>query len=104
MKKDNYAYVIKNLSKSFRNGKEIIKTNNLSFLYGAKIGILGVNGSGKSTLLKIMAGLDNDYIGEAWASKGMRIGYLSQEPELDNNQSVKENILSSFKKNYGLNK
>ncbi len=98
MKKDNYAYVIKNLSKSFRNGKEIIKTNNLSFLYGAKIGILGVNGSGKSTLLKIMAGLDNDYIGEAWASKGMRIGYLSQEPELDNNQSVKENILSSFKK------
>jgi ATPase subunit of ABC transporter with duplicated ATPase domains len=74
-----YVYVMKNLTKAYPGGKEILKGLHLSFLPGAKIGVLGHNGAGKSTLLKIMAGIDKDYGGEAWAADGVKIGYLAQE-------------------------
>jgi ATP-binding cassette ChvD family protein len=88
-----YIYVMKNLTKSYPGGREILKGLWLSFLPGAKIGVLGHNGSGKSTLLKIMAGLDKDYGGEAWAAEGIKIGYLSQEPELNAQKTVIENVM-----------
>jgi ATP-binding cassette ChvD family protein len=80
------------LSKIVPPKREILKNINLSFYPGAKIGVVGPNGSGKSTLLRIMAGIDTDVIGEAWAAKGTRIGYLSQEPELDANLDVRGNV------------
>ncbi len=87
-----YIYVMKSLSKSYPGGKQILKDVWLSFFPGAKIGIIGSNGSGKTTLLKIMAQLDKDYQGEAWAADGVKIGYLPQEPQLDNNLDVLANI------------
>lgn len=84
------------LSKTFPGGKQILKDTWLSFFPNAKIGIIGANGSGKSTLLKIMAGIDTDFVGEAWAAKGAKIGYLEQEPKLDSNLTVFENILSGL--------
>lgn len=92
-----YVYVMKGLSKNFGHNKEILKDIWLSFLPGAKIGIIGHNGSGKSTLLKIMAGIDKEYNGEAWAADGIKVGYLAQEPKLDPNKNVFENILESLK-------
>jgi energy-dependent translational throttle protein EttA len=89
-----YVYVMKGLSKRYGT-KEVLKDIWLSFLPGAKIGILGHNGSGKSTLLKIMAGLDQDYSGETWAADGIKIGYLSQEPELDESKNVFDNIMDA---------
>lgn len=91
-----YIYVMKNLSKVFPGGKEILKNITLSFLPGVKIGVLGHNGSGKSTLLKIMAGLDTDYSGEAWMADGVTVGYLEQEPELDPALSVVENVMQGL--------
>ena len=91
-----YVYVMKKLTKTFQGGREILKGISLSFLPGAKIGVLGHNGSGKSTLLKIMAGLDEDFGGEAWAADGVRIGYLAQEPELDPNQDVMGNVMEAM--------
>ena len=88
-----YIYVMKNLTKSYPGGKEILKGLYLSFLPGAKIGVLGHNGAGKSTLLKIMAGIDKEYGGEAWAADGVKIGYLSQEPNLDPNKDVMGNVM-----------
>jgi ATP-binding cassette ChvD family protein len=88
-----YIYVMKNLTKSYPGGKEILKGLYLSFLPGAKIGVLGHNGAGKSTLLKIMAGIDKEYGGEAWAAEGIKIGYLSQEPQLDPAKSVLDNVM-----------
>lgn len=88
-----YIYVMKDLSKSYPGGKEVLKHIWLSFFPGAKIGVLGVNGSGKSTLMKIMAGLDTEFSGEAWASDGVTIGYLPQEPILDTTKTVLENVL-----------
>ena len=88
-----YVYVMQNFTKVFPNGKELFKGITLSFLPGAKIGVLGVNGAGKSTLLKIMAGVDKDFNGEAWAAEGVRVGYLEQEPKLDPNKNVMENIM-----------
>lgn len=90
-----YIYVIKGLKKVYGT-KEIIKDLYLSFFPGAKIGIIGHNGAGKSTLLKIMAGIDKDFTGEAWAADGVKVGYLPQEPQLDNSKNVFDNILDSI--------
>lgn len=90
-----YVYVMKGLSKSI-NGKEILKETWLSFLPGAKIGIIGHNGAGKSTIMKIMAGLDKEYEGEAFVADGVKIGYLPQEPQLDPNKNVFENIMDGL--------
>ena len=87
-----YVYVMQGLTKSFPGGREVLKGISLSFLPDAKIGVLGVNGAGKSTLLKIMAGLDQEFGGEAWAAQGARVGYLSQEPWLDPAKTVEANI------------
>lgn len=87
-----YSYVMQGVSKTFPGGKEILKNITLSFLPDAKIGVLGPNGAGKSTLLKIMAGIDKDVTGEAWAAKGTRVGYLEQEPQLDPSKTVGENV------------
>lgn len=91
-----YSYVIKNLTKTWPGGKTILNDITLSFLPGAKIGVLGPNGAGKSTLLKIIAGVDKEFQGEAWAADGVRIGYLEQEPELDGNKTVFENIMEAM--------
>ncbi len=91
-----YVYVIKDLTKAFPGGREVFKGITLSFLPGVKIGVLGVNGAGKSTLLKIMAGIETEYGGEAWAAEGVRIGYLEQEPKLDETKTVAENIELAF--------
>ena len=88
-----YVYVMKELNKVWPGGKQVIKDGWLSFLPGAKIGVLGVNGAGKSTLLKIMAGIDKEFSGEAWAADGVKIGYLAQEPQLDHNLNVIENVM-----------
>ena len=88
-----YIYVMKNVSKIFPGGREVMKNITLAFLPGAKIGVLGINGAGKSTLLKIMAGLDQDINGEAWAANGVKVGYLSQEPQLDPAKDVLGNIM-----------
>jgi sulfate-transporting ATPase len=89
-------YTMKGLTKSY-NQKVILKDIYLSFFDGAKIGILGLNGSGKSTLLKIMAGLDKDYNGEAFVREGTKVGYLAQEPQLDETKTVKENVIEGVK-------
>lgn len=91
-----YVYVMQNLTKVFPGGKELFKGITLSFLPGAKIGVLGVNGAGKSTLLKIMAGVDKDFNGEAWAADGVKVGYLEQEPKLDPSKNVMENIMDGL--------
>lgn len=91
-----YVYVIKGLSK-FYGQKQVLKDIWLSFLPGAKIGVIGTNGAGKSTLLKIMAGIDKEFNGEAWAAQGVKIGYLPQEPKLDNSKNVFENIMEGLK-------
>ncbi len=91
-----YVYVMKDLTKSYPGGREVFKGITLSFLPGVKIGVLGVNGAGKSTLLKIMAGIETEYGGEAWAAEGVRVGYLSQEPKLDAGETVGENVEAAF--------
>lgn len=91
-----YIYVMQNLTKVFPGGKELFKGITLSFLPGAKIGVLGVNGAGKSTLLKIMAGVDKEFNGEAWAAEGVKVGYLEQEPKLDPAKNVIENIMDGL--------
>jgi ATP-binding cassette ChvD family protein len=91
-----YVYVMKDLTKAFPGGREVFKGITLSFLPGVKIGVLGVNGAGKSTLLKIMAGIETEYGGEAWAADGVRVGYLSQEPHLDPTKTVSENVAEAF--------
>jgi energy-dependent translational throttle protein EttA len=91
-----YVYTMRNLTKVFPGGHEILKGITLAFLPGAKIGVLGVNGAGKSTLLKIMAGLDTDFGGEAWAAEGITVGYLPQEPELDPAKDVEGNVVEGL--------
>ncbi len=91
-----YIYVMQNLSKVFPGGKELFKNISLSFFPGAKIGVLGVNGAGKSTLLKIMAGVDKEFNGEAWAADGVKVGYLEQEPKLDPAKNVMENVMDGL--------
>jgi energy-dependent translational throttle protein EttA len=89
---DQYVYVMKDLRKIYPPNREVLKGIWLSFLPGAKIGVLGLNGAGKSTLLKIMAGAVTDFGGEAWPAKGIRVGYLQQEPELDESKDVLGNV------------
>ncbi|NVN01823.1 MULTISPECIES: energy-dependent translational throttle protein EttA [Asaia] len=91
-----YVYVMKDLTKAYPGGREVFKGITLSFLPGVKIGVLGVNGAGKSTLLKIMAGIEKEYGGEAWGAEGARIGYLEQEPKLDESLTVGENVALGF--------
>jgi len=91
-----YVYVMKDLTKAYPGGREVFKGITLSFLPGVKIGVLGVNGAGKSTLLKIMAGIEKEYGGEAWAAEGAKVGYLEQEPKLDETKTVGENVAEAF--------
>jgi ATP-binding cassette ChvD family protein len=91
-----YVYVMNGVTKTFSNGKTVLNNIQLSFFPGAKIGILGPNGAGKSTLMKIMAGLDTDFAGEAWAAEGATVGYLPQEPALDPALTAEENILAGL--------
>jgi energy-dependent translational throttle protein EttA len=88
-----YIYVMQRLTKIFPGGKKVLDGITLAFLPGAKIGVLGVNGAGKSTLLRVMAGLDQDFSGEAWAAQGVKVGMLPQEPELDSSKDVLGNIM-----------
>jgi ATP-binding cassette ChvD family protein len=88
-----YVYHMHKLSKTYPGGKQVLKDISLSFFPGAKIGVVGLNGAGKSTLLKIMAGDLEDYVGEAWAADGIRVGYLPQEPELDAQKNVLANAM-----------
>lgn len=88
-----YIYVMKDLTKILPGGRELFKGITLSFLPGAKIGVLGNNGAGKSTLLKIMGGIEKDFAGEAWSAEGVRVGYLEQEPHLDPSKDVLGNVM-----------
>jgi ATP-binding cassette ChvD family protein len=88
-----FAYHMEGLSKVYPGNRKVLDNIHLSFYPDAKIGVLGVNGAGKSTLLRIMAGIDTDYTGEAWAAAGVRVGYLPQEPQLDPEKSVRENVM-----------
>src|SRR5580658_73541 len=92
-----FIYVMKGLRKVVPPSREILRDIYLSFYPGAKIGVLGANGSGKSSLLKIMAGVDQDFQGEAWPHAGTRIGYLSQEPQLDPSKDVRGNVEEAVK-------
>ena len=88
-----YVYHMQGVSKTYPGGKKCFENIHLSFLPGVKIGVVGVNGAGKSTLMKIMTGLDTDFTGEAWAAEGARVGYLPQEPQLDESLSVRDNVM-----------
>ena len=88
-----YVYVMDRLSKTYPGGKQVLKDIRLSFLPGVKIGVVGLNGAGKSTLLRIMAGVDKDHTGEAWAAESAKVGYLMQEPELDPTLDVLGNVM-----------
>ena len=88
-----YVYHMDGVSKTYPGGKKCFENIHLNFLPGVKIGVVGVNGAGKSTLLRIMAGIDKDFSGEAWAAKGAKVGYLPQEPALDESLSVRENVM-----------
>ena len=96
MASHQYVYVMSRLSKTWPGGKEVLKNISLSFLPGAKIGVLGLNGAGKSTLLRIMAGIETEFQGEAWAADGIKVGYLPQEPELDPSLDVAGNVLAGM--------
>ena len=88
-----YVYVMNKLSKTYPGGKQVLKDVTLAFLPGAKIGVVGVNGAGKSTLLRIMAGQETEFLGEAWAAEGVSVGYLPQEPVLDESKDVTGNVM-----------
>ncbi len=93
-----YSFVMKGLTKTFPGApKPVLNNIHLQFLPGTKIAIIGVNGAGKSTLMKIMAGIDKDFSGEAWAGEGIRVGYLAQEPQLDPSKTVKENVMDGVR-------
>src|ERR1051325_8483834 len=88
-----FIYHMQGLSKTYPGNRKVLDNIHLSFYPDAKIGVLGVNGSGKSTLLRIMAGIDTDYVGEGWVAEGARVGYLQQEPKLDEEKTVRENVM-----------
>ena len=91
-----FVYHMQGLTKVYPGNRKVLEDVNLSFYPDAKIGVLGVNGAGKSTLLRIMAGLDTEYSGEAWAAQGARVGYLAQEPQLDPQKSVRDNVMEGL--------
>src|SRR3546814_19786189 len=91
-----YIYVMKGMTKAYPGGKKVLENIWLSFLPGAKIGVLGHNGAGKSTLLRIMAGIDRDFTGDAWAAEGAKVGFLPQEPQLDPDKTVQETVLEGL--------
>ncbi|NHQ74318.1 energy-dependent translational throttle protein EttA [Roseovarius gahaiensis] len=93
MAANQYVYHMQGVSKTYPGGKKCFENIHLSFLPGVKIGVVGPNGAGKSTLMKIMAGLDTDFTGEAWAAEGAKVGYLPQEPHLDPSLTVRENVM-----------
>jgi ATP-binding cassette ChvD family protein len=93
-----FIYHMQGLSKVYPGNRKILENINLSFYPDAKIGVLGVNGSGKSTLLRIMAGIDTEYTGDGWVAEGARVGYLPQEPQLDPDKSVRENVMDGVAK------
>jgi energy-dependent translational throttle protein EttA len=97
-----YIYVMKGLTKIYPGGRKVLEDIWLSFFPGAKIGVLGLNGAGKSTLLKIMAGIEKDVAGEAWAAEGVSVGYLHQEPVLDPKKNVQDNVLEGMAATKGL--
>ncbi|HUI97490.1 MAG TPA: energy-dependent translational throttle protein EttA [Xanthobacteraceae bacterium] len=88
-----FVYHMQGLTKTYPGNRKVLENINLSFYPDAKIGVLGVNGAGKSTLLRIMAGIDTEYVGEGWVAEGARVGYLPQEPQLDADKSVRENVM-----------
>ena len=90
---EEIIYTMKGVGKVYPPNRFVLKDIYLSYFYGAKIGVLGLNGSGKSSLLKIMAGVDQDFLGEAFPARDFKVGYLKQEPELDPNKTVKENVM-----------
>ena len=97
-KAEKFVFYMYKMTKSYPPNKEVLKDISLSFYYGAKIGIIGQNGAGKSTLLRIMAGIDKEFQGEAWIEPGRTAGYLPQEPQLDSNLTVKENVMQAVAK------
>ncbi|MGR3466306.1 MAG: energy-dependent translational throttle protein EttA, partial [Shimia sp.] len=101
MAANKFVYHMDGVSKTYPGGKKLFENIRLSFLPGVKIGVVGVNGAGKSTLLKIMAGLDKDFTGEAWAAEGIRVGYLPQEPKLDETKTVRENVMEGVAEKKG---
>src|SRR5690606_5200105 len=92
-----FIYHMHGMSKAYARGKKVLDNIHLSFYPDATIGVLGPNGSGKSTLLKIMAGVDTDFTGEAWVAQGARVGYLAQEPQLDESLNVLGNVMMGVK-------
>ncbi len=102
MANPQFVYHMHRLSKTYPGGKQVLKDISLSFYPGAKIGVVGLNGSGKSTLLKIMAGEQSDFVGEAWAADGIKVGYLPQEPELDPSMDVLGNAMLGVKEKKAL--
>src|SRR5882757_9142088 len=91
-----YVFVMKDMTKAYPGGKVVLEKIWLSFLPGVKIGVLGPNGSGKSTLMRIMAGMDKEFTGEAWVAQGATVGHLSQEPELNPDKTVAENVMEGL--------
>lgn len=102
MANPQYVYVMKGLTKAYPGGRKVVEDVWLSFMPGAKIGVLGLNGAGKSTLLRIMAGLDTEFQGEAWAADGIEVGFLEQEPQLDPNKDVLGNVMEGVAKTKAL--
>src|SRR3974390_3809737 len=88
-----FVYHMQGLTKTYPGNRKVLENVNLSFYPDAKIGGLGVNGAGKSTLLRIMAGIDTEYAGDGWVAEGARVGYLPQEPQLDPDKTVRENVM-----------
>ena len=93
MSTPQYVFVMNQLSKAYEGAKPVLQDVTLAFLPGAKIGVVGINGAGKSTLMRIMAGLDTEFTGEAWAADGITVGYLPQEPDLDASKDVAGNVM-----------
>src|SRR5215472_17209665 len=88
-----FVYHMQGLTKTYPGNRKVLENINLSFYPDAKIGVLGLNGAGKSTLLRIMAGIDKDFTGDGWVAEGARVGYLPQEPQLNEAKSVRENVM-----------